>query len=92
MGNGFVYTFNGITDDGRYFVSADFPILLPPGTLPPFDFEADLAAGEEPMNSYYVQYLEQVNLAVEALEPYQTTPSLQTLDDFIASFYVSDPE
>ena len=92
LGNGFVYTFNGITDDGRYFVSADFPILLPPGTLPPFDYEADLAAGEEPMNSYYVQYLEQVNLAVEALEPFQTTPSLQTLDDFVASFYVSDPQ
>jgi len=91
LGNGFVYTFNGITNDGQYFVSADFPILLPPGTLPPFDDEADLAAGEEPMNSYYVQYLEQVNLAIETLEDYQTTPSLRTLDDFVASFYVSAP-
>lgn len=88
LGNGFVYTFNGMTGDGQYFVSADFPILLPPGTLPPYDFEADLAAGEDPMNSYYVQYLEQVNRAVETLADYETTPSLQTLDDFVASFYV----
>lgn len=88
---GFIYTFNGISDDGQYFISADFPILLPPGTLPPFDFEADLAAGEEPMNSYYVEYLEAVNRAVEALEDYQFTPSLQTLDAFVTSFHVGQP-
>lgn len=88
--NSFIYSFNGITDDGQTYVTATFPILLPNGTLPPFDHVANLAAGEEPMNSYYVQYLAEVTAAIEALEPYQTSPSLQTLDNLIASLHVGD--
>ncbi len=87
------YTFQGITSDGEYWVSAIFPINaaylqddwdslnVPAGGIPAPDIynEADVA-------NYYTNMINKLNTTPNA----DFTPSLDCLDQFIQSLQIND--
>lgn len=78
------YAFQGITADGRYVISAEFPLRAP--VLPDaidfstFDYEAFIPT--------YFNYLEETVAALDGLAPGDYTPSVETLDALIQSLRV----
>jgi hypothetical protein len=84
------YTFQGITADGAYYVSADFPITLPESAFPAFDQDAAYAddMSDGPINDYYREYVASLTANIDALDNASVTPSLDTLDALIGSMTV----
>jgi hypothetical protein len=92
--NGLFYTFQGLTSDGKYYVSAILPINAaflsadgnPDTPLPadgvPFDWE-----NLENIN----QHFELVKQKLNATDPNAFTPSLTNLDALIQSITISPP-
>jgi hypothetical protein len=81
MGNEFMYTFQGISADGQYYVSAIFRLstdLFPTEIGPDFDMEAFI----EQISAYFTESITQLNEAT----PESFTPSLTVLDAVIQSF------
>jgi len=80
------YTFQGLTNDGQYYISLVLPVSHPslPATFEEFmagkDYNA--FAGE------YVSYLSQVTIDLNALAPESFTPSLPDLDAMLATLSV----
>jgi hypothetical protein len=79
------YTFQGLTSDGEYYVSAVLPITHPSlpadhQQIPGGDF-AQFAEG-------YEAYLQEIVQALEGQAPASFIPSLDTLDAFIASLEI----
>jgi hypothetical protein len=79
------YTFQGVTDDGRYYVAAFFPLYVPllPDEIAVDDSEAFYLA--------YPAYLSETTAALEGLAPVGFEPDLTSLDAVVASLRV-DPE
>jgi hypothetical protein len=79
------YTFQGLTDDGRYYVAAFFPlyVALLPDQIAVEDWEA--------FNITYAAYLSETTAALEGLAPAEFAPDLTSLDAVIASLRV-DPQ
>ena len=79
------YTYQGLTDDGAYYVAAVFPVSHP-------DLPADVSAVPEGMSDDYETYLnnvtEQLNVAAAAA----FTPDLTLLDTVINSLQVTGPD
>ena len=78
-----LYTFQGITDDGQYYVSAILPItadMLPNEIEPDFDFEAFVTNYEQ----YMTDLVDTLNSA--ASDAYM--PELNTLDAMIESLQI----
>lgn len=75
------YTFQGITDDGQYFVSAIFPVntgvLSTDGNVEDYDAFA----------TNYLPYLDEIVQRVHAAEFF--SPALSTLDDVVQSIRVN---
>ena len=81
----FLYVYQGITADGKYYVSAILPIAHP--SLPPDDGQipADVqAAASSDFNAYIANLTQQL----EAADPASFTPNLDLLDDLIKSLSV----
>ena len=77
----FIYTFQGVTDDGQYAVSAQFAVstdLIPAQIPDDFDYAA-FEAG-------YTQYLRDSTATLNSATPDRFTPSLNTLDAVLESF------
>ncbi|MFW5696528.1 MAG: hypothetical protein ACOCXR_01940 [Phototrophicaceae bacterium] len=81
-----IYTFVGLTDDGESIIPATFP-LNAEGLPDEPDQDLDYTACAED----YAAYLNGVTNTLDALEPDQFTPSLDTLDGIIGSSHVEQP-
>lgn len=88
LNNEFVYTFQGLSADGMYYVSAIFRLttdLFPETLEPNFDYEAFIAG----INDYLTQSVTQLNAAT----PENFTPSLTTFDAVVQSFaFIGAPQ
>ena len=76
------YTFQGLTDDGQFYVSAIFPVSHPSlpadGTeIPGGDFEA--------FANNYETYINDIALELDGYNPASFTPDLSLLDGLITS-------
>lgn len=81
LGNEFIYTFQGLSTDGQFYLSAIFRLstgLFPAEPDPNFDMEAFIAE----INAYFTESVATLNAAT----PEDFTPSLTTLDAVIQSF------
>ena len=77
----FLYTFQGISTDGQYYVSAVFRLnteLFPAEIPADFDMNAFIAG----IQDYFAESISTLNAAA----PDDFTPSLDTLDALFASF------
>jgi hypothetical protein len=84
-----VYNFQGITDDGNYYVAAQIPVgadVLPdePESLSGAEY-AQFAEGFE-------QYLSGITAALDGLSASNFEPDLNALDAMIASLNIPSPE
>ncbi len=82
------YTFQGLTNDGAYYVSAVLPVsnsLLPDddNTLPTSDFIDRI-----PTPGFYTDYLDTTAQILDAASPSAFSPDLAALDAVIASLSV----
>ena len=89
----FFYHFQGLTNDGKYYIIAILPITAP---ILPEDAKADtvvppggvpIPADTGPNSTYYISVTGKLN----ALSPDAYTPSLSTLDTMIQSILVTNP-
>ncbi len=82
------YTYQGITSDGLYYISATFPVnhpLLPADSDEYFDSTGlDYAAFDEG----YIDYITQIAAMIDQADDDQFTPSLEILDELIKSLEV----
>ncbi len=81
LADSFVYTFSGVSDDGQRAVSASFTVTTDL-------FEAEVADDFD-YNAFSEQYIEYLNESRDALNNASAdnfSPSLDTLDEIIASF------
>jgi len=81
LADGFLYTFQGLSADGAYYVSAVFPlntVLFPTDMPADFDYDAFV----ENINAYFAESVAALNRAA----PEDFAPSLATLDVVIQSF------
>lgn len=94
---GLFYTFQGLTNDGKYYVSATFPVSAP---FLPKDFTEDQFEGYTlPTDSWgkdsgsndqrYRAYLKDVALRLEALPPDQYEPDLTLFNEVVSSLEVA---
>jgi hypothetical protein len=77
------YTLQGLTDDGRYYVAAFFPLYIPllPDEIAVDDWEA--------FNLAYPAYMSEMTAALEGLAPSDFGPDLTSLDAVVASLRVN---
>ncbi len=82
------YTFQGLTDDGAYYVAAILPASHP--TLPPD--ESSIPGGDfEAFADNFDNYLNDTALQLNAQDGASFTPSLMLLDEMIQSLEVTPP-
>jgi hypothetical protein len=76
------YTFQGLTNDGHYYVSAFFPLYIAhlPDNIAIDDWDA--------FNVAYAAYLAQIAITLEELAPTEFEPDLTHLDALVASIRV----
>lgn len=85
LANDFFYTFQGISADGQYVISAMFRVLAPgfPTEFPSdFDYEAFAAQ--------YTDYTNESVVALNATAPDDFSPSLTNLDAMIQSISIGE--
>ena len=90
------YTYQGLTTDGKYYVSATFPVnaaflqnsyddtTVPPGGILAPDFSSQTY--ETDMETYYIQMINLLNTTADNVY----TPNLTCLDQFIQSLQIND--
>lgn len=93
--DGLAYLFQGLTDDGRYYISATFPVSAP--DLPK-NFDTETFAGYTvPENFYenydsnkkaYEQYLDKIERKLNDLPSDQYTPNLQLFEELMSSLTI----
>lgn len=80
------YTYQGLTDDGNYYVSAIFPLDLP-------DFHTQDAENQFAKvmadTSLYPQYINEVKQRLNSAKPYEFFPVLDDLDKMVTSLNVA---
>jgi hypothetical protein len=79
------YTFQGLTNDGAYYVSAFFPLSAE--GLPDEPTVEDYAA----FGAQYQDYVKEISAQLDALSPEQFEPNLDVLDDVIGSVEIAVP-
>ena len=78
-----VYTFQGLTDDNRWYVSAVFPVSAPGLPAPPG------AAGSASFRAGYDRYMKQTTDRLNRLPAKRFVPNLSLLDGVIRSLKVA---
>lgn len=81
-----IYTFQGVTWDGQYYIAAYFPVTTTALPATPADIsqtERDAFKGD------YLAYVDDIAQRLNA-QPQSFTPSLDALDAMIASLQISD--
>ncbi len=81
-----IYTFQGLTHDGRYYIAAYFPVTTT--ALPATPAKITQAERDE-FKRDYLAYVEGIAQKLDA-QPESFTPSLVALDAMIASLQVGD--
>jgi hypothetical protein len=77
-----IYTFQGLTEDGRYYVAAFFPVTTAvlPDTIQVDDWEA--------FSVNYATYVAETKAALNDLTPHDFAPDFSLLDAVVASLQV----
>ena len=88
-----VYAFRGLTDDGRFYVSADFPTgaapLHPANEVGTHEgYTLPLHPGGPRGRRRYAAYVERVRRKLERLPPEQFRPSLRLYDELLSSLEI----
>lgn len=78
-----IYTFQGLTDDGEYYVAAFFPVKT--AVLP----DAVMVEDWEAFNVNYATYVAETKAALNGLTSLDFTPDLTLLDAVVASLSVA---
>lgn len=82
-----IYTFQGLTDDGKYWVAATLPISSP--TLPlAYDILPE-GYTDENLIENYTDYVREIKNTLNALSPDSFSPTLDLLDSLVKSMTVS---
>jgi hypothetical protein len=79
------YTFQGLTDDGRYYISASFPVAAP--NLPETSEIEDMDA----FATNFAQYVADTTQELDGLTTADFTPDLATLDAVVQSLRFTTP-
>ena len=87
------YEFRGLTDDGRFYVSAEFPVGAPPiaasrDAAPHYGYTPELILGDRRARRRYAAYVEGVRRRLERLRPEQFTPNLRLYDELLSSLEI----
>lgn len=87
------YEFRGLTDDGRYYVSATFPAGAPvlaatrdAGTHDGYTLPREIGGARA--RGRYAAYVERVRLKLERLRPAQFQPDLRLYDELLSSIEI----
>ena len=80
---GIFYTFQGLTSDGKYLISAVYPVAAE-GLPKKFD-DTPAATDYEAFAKGYEKYLDVTTAQLNKLTPQQFTPDLSKLDNMMAS-------
>ncbi len=87
------YSFRGLTDDGRFYVSADFPVGAPviapkrdAGTHEGYVLPREI--GGRPARQRYAAYVERVRRKLERLRPEQFQPDLRLYEELLSSLEI----
>ena len=91
-----VYRFEGFTDDGRYYITAETPISVrflpfdPPDRFEGFTYENLYEAYRRPeMKRRYEDYLKSITERLRKLEPIDFYPNLEHFESMIGSLKVA---
>ncbi|MGD8804558.1 MAG: hypothetical protein PVH65_01820 [Chloroflexota bacterium] len=79
--NELVYTFQGLTDDGLYYVAAVFPIAQN-------DLPADMASADTSFPDGFEAYIQSVKDLLTMAKPDSFTPDLHTLDGMVSTIAI----
>jgi hypothetical protein len=82
-----IYTFQGLTDDGKYWVAITFPISHP--ILPAENGILPTGSTWESFNQNYTAYLDDVKESLEGQADSSFSPNLVVLDNIVRSISVS---
>jgi hypothetical protein len=87
------YEFRGLTDDGRYYVSATFPVGAPvlaptPDAATHEGYALLLHRGGRREQQQYAAYVERVRRKLERLPSEQFTPSLRLYEELLSSIEI----
>lgn len=87
------YSFRGLTDDGRFYVSADFPvgaaaIAATRDAMSHEGYVLPREIGGRPARQRYDAYVERVRRKLERLRPEQFSPSLRLYDELLSSLEI----
>lgn len=88
------YSFRGLTDDGRYYVTADLPVgapaLAPRRDDPSHEgYTLFVLNGGKVNERQYAAYVERVRLKLERLRPEEFGPDLRLYDELLSSIEIS---
>lgn len=79
-----LYTFQGLTDDGAYYVAAVFPVAQA-------DLPADIASADTSFPDGFEAYIQGMKAALAAADPASFTPNLETLDGMVTTITLQIP-
>lgn len=84
------YEFRGLTDDGRFYVSAEFPVGAPPiaaarDAAPHYGYTPEVIIDDARARRRYDAYVEGVRRKLERLRPEQFRPDLRLYDELLSS-------
>lgn len=82
-GERLIYTFQGLTDDGEYYISASFPVSAPPLVADPVAYDVEMDN-----NAYRAEVIARLNPLAEE----EFTPDLTLLDNLVRSLVVTSAE
>jgi hypothetical protein len=87
------YEFRGLTDDGRFYVSAEFPVGAPPiaasrDAAPHYGYTPELGLGDARARRRYDAYVGGVRRRLERLRPEQFRPDLRLYDELLGSLEI----
>jgi hypothetical protein len=88
---GFMYLFQGLTDDGETLISAEFPLIVPTDDFPLFDDaaqEAQIESQNRPETDYWLTYTQGVMATLNGQPSSAFTPDLAVLDGLLGSIVV----
>ncbi|MBV9924118.1 MAG: hypothetical protein JOZ96_03690 [Acidobacteria bacterium] len=88
------YSFRGLTDDGRFYVTADLPVGAPAlaatrDTPSHEGYSLTNRPGDRREARRYAAYVERVRLKLERLSPQQFQPDLRLYDELLGSIEIS---
>lgn len=87
------YEFRGLTDDGRFYVSAEFPVaasvIAPNRDVPSHEgYSVRDDRGDQQSDRRYRAYVERVRRKLERLRPEEFRPDLRLYDELLTSLEI----